>query len=206
MLIVAWLKRPQEDHQLSDTKSFFMMTMQNNVCDWRPSNNNIFKKQANKQNTYTKTKCKQRAVRVCLTSEPRVPKMRTCAQLFSPVLSVGFTRQDLSQRPVLGGLHTVWHLDYTGGSDCSQSLTFFLSCFLSFYLTLSIFVCICNLGSHSSPSLTFSILLQQGPQVAATREQMMNSSKTEPADSLRQYFPLVPFILSSVLPSFLCFF
>lgn len=40
------------------------------------------KKQVNTHNTFTTTKCKQRAVAVCPTSELRAAEPRTCAQLF----------------------------------------------------------------------------------------------------------------------------
>lgn len=55
-----------------------------------------------------------------------------------PVQSVGFTRLSSSQRPVLGGLHALRHLDYTGGRDHSHSLhLFFIFLNLTAYQSIS---------------------------------------------------------------------
>lgn len=101
------------------------------------------------------------------------------------VLSVGITRLGPSQRPALGGLHTVWHLDCTGGDHSHSMIFFFFFNLLPLVLYHSIYFCLCNSQSVFLPlSSLFSLLPWRGPQVVVTRERMMNSSTTEPADSL----------------------
>ena len=125
--------------------------------------------------------CKQRSVSVCPTSELRAAELRTCAQLFSPCCQWASPGWACPK-----GLH--WEA-------CAQSdiwttqeggiipiLVFFLflnlTAFLSIWLHLS-------LSEFVSPTLSPpSILPSKGPQAMVTGERMMNSSTTEPADSL----------------------
>lgn len=121
--------------------------------------------------------CKQRAVSVCPTSA----ELRTCAQLFSLCC----------QWPSPGWAHPRGlHWEACTQSDIWTAqeaiipilgfffslLTASLSVSLHLFLSLELPICL--------PPSFFPLLPRRGPQVIVTRERMMNSSTTEPADSL----------------------
>lgn len=75
------------------------------------------------------------------------------------------------------GLHRRWSFPFYD--------FFFFFNLLPLVLYHSIYFCLCNSQSVFLPlSSLFSLLPWRGPQVVVTRERMMNSSTTEPADSL----------------------
>lgn len=83
MLIVACTYNTPRGPSAARRWNLKTMTMQNNVCHGRPSKKqHVHKKQVNKHNMYTTSKCKQRAVSVCPTSEQWASELRTCTQLF----------------------------------------------------------------------------------------------------------------------------
>lgn len=128
--------------------------------------------------------CKQRAVSVCPTSEQWAAELRTCAQLLSLCCqwaSPGWAHPK--------GLH--WEACTQSDIWTAQEVIipilwfFFFFNLLPLVLYHSIYFCLCNSQSVFLPlSSLFSLLPWRGPQVVVTRERMMNSSTTEPADSL----------------------
>lgn len=128
--------------------------------------------------------CKQRAVSVCPTSEQWAAELRTCAQLLSLCCqwaSPGWAHPK--------GLH--WEACTQSDIWTAQEVIIPILWFFFFFLTyclsfcITIYFCLCNSQSVFLPlSSLFSLLPWRGPQVVVTRERMMNSSTTEPADSL----------------------
>lgn len=166
----------------------------------------VHRKQVNRHNTYTTTMCKQRAVSVCPTSELWAAELRTCAQLFSPCCQWASPGWACPK-----GLHweacTQSDIWTTQEGGIISILRFFFnltaSLSISLHLSLSVFITLSLL----------CILPWRGPQVAVTRERMMNSPTSEPADSLAGglspcslhpllYLTFSPFLLSSPLPHF----
>lgn len=202
MLIVAWI------HSTSRGASICQMLKNEKNDDqaeqWLPWETNrkqhVHRKQVNKHETYRRTMCKHSTLSVCPTSRLQSAEPRTCVQLLSPCRQWASPGWDPPWAPALGGLHTVWHLDCTGGKP-SHSLMF--SNFLPLFLYHSIYFCLC--GSHFVFPSHFSPLPRRSPQVAVTggkddEELHSRASWLSP----RSLHPVL--FLAPRLPSFLLIF
>lgn len=201
------------------------MTMQNNDCHGRPTNKTTRLQKDGKQarNTHTQTlwPCvnKERYVFVLhlgceLQNSGPVHSCSLCA--VSGLHQAGRIPEACTGRPALGGLHTVWHLDCTGGNH-SHSPTFFLfflNYCLSFRITPSISVSVnCNLSFFVPPSSPF-VKRPSGPghrgkddEQLRSRASWLFSSRTGPLVLLIRFpasslFSFFSHSLSSPLLSF----